>query len=65
MGLFVISQLLGRVNGEFEVICTIQYWPEGKTDSDGNAVFPYMLSYQYQVIHWVESLVNDITTAIK
>ncbi|MWN90921.1 hypothetical protein GQ597_09430 [Gilliamella sp. Pra-s65] len=61
----MISQLLGRVNGEFEVICAIQYWPEGKTDSDGNAVFPYMLSYQYQVIHWVESLVNDITTAIK
>ncbi|MWP47970.1 toxin VasX, partial [Gilliamella sp. Pas-s27] len=39
IGLFGINQLLGRVNGEFEVICAIQYWPEGKTDSDGNAVF--------------------------
>ncbi|OCG33189.1 MULTISPECIES: toxin VasX [unclassified Gilliamella] len=65
VGLFGINQLLGRVNGEFEVICAIQYWPEGKTDSDGNAVFPYLLSYQYQVINWVESLVNDITTATK
>jgi hypothetical protein len=65
VGLFGINQLLGQVQGQFEVICTVQYWPQGKTDSEGKAVFPYLLSYQYQVINWIDSLVDDITGATK
>jgi hypothetical protein len=65
VGLFGINQLLGRVNGHFEVICTVQYWPQGKTDSEGKAVFPYLLSYQYQVINWIDSLVDNITGTTK
>ncbi|KFA58679.1 hypothetical protein GAPWKB11_1297 [Gilliamella apicola] len=47
IGLFMINQLLGRVTGQFEVICTVQYWPTGKVDEQGKKVFPYLLSYQY------------------
>ncbi|WP_176713804.1 hypothetical protein, partial [Gilliamella sp. Choc3-5] len=47
IGLFMINQLVGRVTGQFEVICTVQYWPTGKVDEQGKKVFPYLLSYQY------------------
>ncbi len=58
VGLFAINQLIGRVVDKFEVICTFEYLPEGKTDSQGNKAFPYLLSYQYKVVSWFENLVG-------
>lgn len=56
IGLFQINQMLGRVIGEFEVICVVKYWPEGKFDSDQHPLFPYLLSYQHNVL----SLINSV-----
>jgi hypothetical protein len=56
IGLFQINQMLGRVIGEFEVICVVKYWPEGKTDGDNHPLFPYLLSYQHNVLTMINSV---------
>jgi hypothetical protein len=56
IGLFQINQMLGRVIGEFEVICVVKYWPEGKTDSNNHPLFPYLLSYQHNVLTMINSV---------
>ncbi|WP_392563381.1 hypothetical protein RHO13_08110 [Orbus wheelerorum] len=61
VGLFIINQMLGRVAGEFEVICQIKYWPTGKVDENNEPQFPLLLSYQYNVLttgEWVDDKVN-------
>ena len=58
VGLFTINQLLGMVFNKFEVICTVEYFPEGEIDNQGNKAFPYLLSYQYKVVSWFENLVG-------
>ena len=65
VGLFSINQLLGRVVDNFEVICTFEYLPEGDTDRYGNKAFPYLLSYQYKVVSWLDELVDNVGSAVK
>ncbi|MWP70194.1 hypothetical protein GQ592_12005 [Gilliamella sp. Lep-s21] len=65
VGLFTINQLLGMVFNNFEVICTVEYFPEGYTDSQGNKAFPYLLSYQYKVVSWFDELVDNVGGVIK
>ncbi len=65
IGLFMINQMLGRVIGEFEAICSIQYFPKGKTDSYGKPQYPYLLTYQFEAVTWFESYWKEVSEAGK
>ena len=65
IGLFSINQMLGRVIGEFEAICSIQYFPKGKTDSYGKPQYPYLLTYQFEAVTWFESYWKEVSEAGK
>ncbi|WP_392563626.1 hypothetical protein RHO13_09905 [Orbus wheelerorum] len=48
IGLFLIRQRLGQIEGTHEVWVSFNYWPNGQKDKDGKAITPYLLSYHYK-----------------
>ena len=48
IGLFLIKQCVGQISGDHEVEVTINYWPNGKQDENGQEITPYLLTYHYK-----------------
>ncbi|MFQ1018331.1 hypothetical protein ACGH6R_00740 [Gilliamella sp. CG13] len=36
-----------------------------ETNSQGNQAFPYLLSYQYKVVSWLEELVDNVGSTVR
>jgi len=51
IGLFLIKQRLGWITGEHQVSVAINYWPNGKQDTKGKDITPYLLSYHYKKVN--------------
>ena len=47
-GLFLIKQCVGQIKGDHEVEVSINYWPNGKQDENGQQITPYLLTYHYK-----------------
>ena len=47
-GLFLIKQCVGQIRGDHEVEVSINYWPNGKQDENGQEITPYLLTYHYK-----------------
>ena len=47
-GLFLIKQCVGQIRGDHQVEVTINYWPNGKQDENGQEITPYLLTYHYR-----------------
>ena len=47
-GLFLIKQCVGQIKGDHEVEVSINYWPNGKQDENGQEITPYLLTYHYK-----------------
>ena len=47
-GLFLIKQCVGQIRGDHEVEVSINYWPNGKQDENGQQITPYLLTYHYK-----------------
>jgi len=48
IGLFLIRQRLGVIEGTHEVAVSINYWPNGSKDKNDKDITPYLLSYRYK-----------------
>ena len=48
IGLFLIKQCVGQIRGDHEVEVSINYWPNGKQDENGQEITPYLLTYHYK-----------------
>ena len=47
-GLFLIKQCVGQIKGDHEVEVSINCWPNGKQDENGQEITPYLLTYHYK-----------------
>ena len=50
IGLFLIKQRLGQINGVHNVMISVNYWPNGKIDKEGQEITPYLFSHHYTKI---------------
>jgi len=40
--------VLVKSGGDYEVEVSINYWPNGKQDENGQEITPYLLTYHYK-----------------
>ncbi|WP_392564879.1 hypothetical protein RHO13_05855 [Orbus wheelerorum] len=50
IGLFLIKQRLGHINGVHNASISVNYWPNGKIDKEGQEITPYLFSHHYTKI---------------
>ncbi|WP_392564114.1 hypothetical protein RHO13_00165 [Orbus wheelerorum] len=50
IGLFLIKQRLGQINGVHNASISVNYWPNGKVDKEGQEITPYLFSHHYTKI---------------
>jgi len=58
IGLFLIDQLLGRIDGAYHISCDVCYWQSGKASQDGGLNVPYLLYHQHNVNDMLETVTN-------
>ncbi|WP_392563373.1 hypothetical protein RHO13_08070 [Orbus wheelerorum] len=55
-GLWMINQLLGRIQGAHYVSCYVNYWPQGRFDKNGQPNMPFLYAHEHNVNSMGESI---------